>query len=191
MDTRRQAEKHALEVSVRRADALLSAGNYQGSLSFLATIPMPFRSAPPLRERSAVAQGKAVDAQWAIIGSTAQLAARAQACRAIQSSVVELGNGLSDYASVSAAQIQTACAKVDAEEQRRVRLAEVAAAALQLRAAQTARAAEAKAAREAQAWSTAPLSCNDGSLSPSCVCGGLHRGCCSHHGGVAGCSVPR
>lgn len=29
--------------------------------------------------------------------------------------------------------------------------------------------------------------CNDGSLSPSCVCGGSLRGCCSHHGGVAGC----
>ncbi len=31
------------------------------------------------------------------------------------------------------------------------------------------------------------LVCNDGSLSPSCVCGGSWRGCCSHHGGVAGC----
>lgn len=29
--------------------------------------------------------------------------------------------------------------------------------------------------------------CNDGSLSPSCVCGRSLRGCCSHHGGVAGC----
>ncbi len=31
------------------------------------------------------------------------------------------------------------------------------------------------------------LVCNDGSLSPSCVCGGSWRGCCSHHGGVSGC----
>src|SRR5205814_1585830 len=31
------------------------------------------------------------------------------------------------------------------------------------------------------------LRCNDGTLSPSCTCGGPHRGCCSHHGGVAGC----
>lgn len=31
------------------------------------------------------------------------------------------------------------------------------------------------------------LRCCDGSLSPSCSCGGSHRGCCSHHGGVCGC----
>ena len=32
------------------------------------------------------------------------------------------------------------------------------------------------------------LQCCDGSLSPSCSCGGSHRGCCSHHGGVCGCN---
>lgn len=31
------------------------------------------------------------------------------------------------------------------------------------------------------------LMCNDGTASPTCSCGGSHRGCCSHHGGVAGC----
>lgn len=31
------------------------------------------------------------------------------------------------------------------------------------------------------------LLCRDGTTSPSCVCGGPKRGCCSHHGGVAGC----
>ncbi len=31
------------------------------------------------------------------------------------------------------------------------------------------------------------LRCNDGTMSPSCSCSGSHRGCCSHHGGVAGC----
>lgn len=33
-----------------------------------------------------------------------------------------------------------------------------------------------------------PLLCRDGTLSPTCVCGGPRGGCCSHHGGVAGCS---
>lgn len=42
---------------------------------------------------------------------------------------------------------------------------------------------------EASSWATAPLLCRDGSLSPTCVCGqSSRRGCCSHHGGVAGCS---
>jgi len=34
----------------------------------------------------------------------------------------------------------------------------------------------------------APLLCADGTLSSTCTCGRSHRGCCSHHGGVAGCS---
>jgi len=38
----------------------------------------------------------------------------------------------------------------------------------------------------AEAWPQG-LRCNDGTMSPSCTCGGSHRGCCSHHGGVAGC----
>lgn len=29
--------------------------------------------------------------------------------------------------------------------------------------------------------------CCDGMLSPTCMCGGSLRGCCSHHGGVCGC----
>lgn len=32
------------------------------------------------------------------------------------------------------------------------------------------------------------LKCCDGSESDSCVCGGPRRGCCSHHGGVCGCT---
>lgn len=31
------------------------------------------------------------------------------------------------------------------------------------------------------------LLCRDGQMSPTCRCHGSHRGCCSHHGGVAGC----
>jgi hypothetical protein len=33
-----------------------------------------------------------------------------------------------------------------------------------------------------------PLVCNDGELSPTCTCGGNHRGCCSSHRGIRGCS---
>ena len=49
---------------------------------------------------------------------------------------------------------------------------------------------EAQAARDrARRWSMAPLRCRDGSYSPTCTCGGgSRRGCCSRHGGVAGCS---
>lgn len=36
---------------------------------------------------------------------------------------------------------------------------------------------------------SAPLLCADGTTSPSCTCGAPRRGCCSHHGGVVGCSA--
>lgn len=31
------------------------------------------------------------------------------------------------------------------------------------------------------------VQCRDGETSPTCECGGSHRGCCSHHGGISGC----
>jgi hypothetical protein len=47
---------------------------------------------------------------------------------------------------------------------------------------------EARQARDAaRASEPSGLLCCDGSLSPSCSCGGSHRGCCSHHGGICGC----
>lgn len=42
----------------------------------------------------------------------------------------------------------------------------------------------------AQERANAPLRCCDGSNSPSCTCGRANRrGCCSHHGGICGCSA--
>ena len=43
--------------------------------------------------------------------------------------------------------------------------------------------------RRQRAYDYSPLRCSDGTLSPSCTCGGSYRGCCSWHGGVAGCSA--
>ncbi|MCC7542329.1 MAG: hypothetical protein IT379_39290 [Deltaproteobacteria bacterium] len=78
--------------------------------------------------------------------------------------------------------------KVSLDE--RVRRAEADVAASERRAAQ-ARAVAARRDRREQARNDrafAPLLCRDGTYSPSCTCGGSRRGCCSHHGGVAGCS---
>lgn len=71
----------------------------------------------------------------------------------------------------------------EAEEKRRIAaaLAEEKKAA----AAEARRKRQEEAAERRRAY--APLVCGDGSLSPSCVCGGSWRGCCSHHGGVSGC----
>lgn len=39
----------------------------------------------------------------------------------------------------------------------------------------------------ASAMSARMALCCDGESSPSCTCNDIHRGCCSHHGGVCGC----
>lgn len=86
-----------------------------------------------------------------------------------------------------------ALAAADAERKRRAAVAEK--EALDARVAEE----EAKRLRAAQ-WAkdhpqpVAPVQerpsgvlCRDGTMSPSCVCGGSLKGCCSSHGGVAGC----
>lgn len=58
----------------------------------------------------------------------------------------------------------------------------------QRRQAAAEREARRRAAAQERRWrGSGGLRCNDGTLSPTCTCGGSWRGCCSHHGGVAGC----
>lgn len=78
------------------------------------------------------------------------------------------------------------------ERQEAIRIAREAAAE-ERRAVLERKRAEAASRREEQREAQrerqyAPLRCCDGTDSPSCICGGSHRGCCSHHGGVCGCS---
>jgi hypothetical protein len=70
-----------------------------------------------------------------------------------------------------------------AEEQQR------AAAEQRQRAAEAREEARRRAEEERRERQSVPRSvrCCDGQLSPTCMCGGSLRGCCSHHGGVCGC----
>lgn len=70
-----------------------------------------------------------------------------------------------------------------AEEQRRA-AAEARKREAQARAEKRRLAEEERRARQREPRS---LRCCDGTLSPTCLCGGPRRGCCSHHGGVCGC----
>lgn len=83
------------------------------------------------------------------------------------------------------AEVDTACGKVVAD--RKVEQERAVAAAEKAKAAAAARATR-RVEAEARSWSSGRLRCADGTLSPTCTCGGSHRGCCSHHGGVAGCN---
>jgi hypothetical protein len=46
---------------------------------------------------------------------------------------------------------------------------------------------EVLAALRREAMASRSIVCADGEYSPTCMCNGNHRGCCSHHGGIAGC----
>lgn len=85
--------------------------------------------------------------------------------------------------------VRAACDRLRADQAAAQRRAEAAATAARLAGERQQRQREQRERAAARAWALAPLLCRDGSLSPTCLCGrGSYRGCCSHHGGVAGCS---
>ncbi|HEY5924165.1 MAG TPA: hypothetical protein VIV11_20950, partial [Kofleriaceae bacterium] len=85
----------------------------------------------------------------------------------------------------------TEAARVAAAERERKRQADLAAEARQRSAEAEAKKAEAAAknVREeiTRFGADASILCCDGTLSPTCTCGGSRLGCCEKHGGVCGC----
>jgi hypothetical protein len=100
--------------------------------------------------------------------------------------VVDLRTALSRDETALAAQERLARIRAQAEERRQEAMAERERKRAELAAERERRRQAAEEARERRA--SRGLLCNDGTLSPSCTCGGSHRGCCSWHGGVAGCA---
>ncbi|HEX6242818.1 MAG TPA: hypothetical protein VFZ61_18020 [Polyangiales bacterium] len=78
-------------------------------------------------------------------------------------------------------------ARLGKEREREAREAQRRAEREARKAREQARRAERAEARMFVSRGGGGLLCNDGTLSPSCSCGGSWRGCCSWHGGVAGC----
>ena len=112
--------------------------------------------------------------------------------------ITELGNDPAQLVALKAttAKDEQTVAKLDeearlrqvADEKRREAEAKRLAVIETRRLEAEARAAKRRAAEEERkANQPTGLLCNDGTLSPSCSCGGSHQGCCSRHGGVAGC----
>ncbi len=183
---RQRATSEAVLRTADFAGALQERGDYHQSRLILAGVPSPFRSAPPIRQRLLAAYGHEVETAGVVILSKKRLDERLAACREIGAALAELHKA--PEPSHRLASIESACASVQAEDGKRLRVAQQAARAAQLKAEREVKIAEQRERVAARAWATAPLMCRDGTTSPSCVCGGSHRGCCSHHGGVAGCS---
>lgn len=127
---------------------------------------------PRIVDRWRLVRGRGGDLDWKL-----------SACEDLQGAV-DFVEGLGDEVSrlpVTGAKLAGTCASLRAE------LQEQAQAALWAQQQQQQRSQKDLRAR----WASAPLLCRDGTLSPSCTCGRNPKsGCCSHHRGVAGCSVP-
>lgn len=101
----------------------------------------------------------------------------------------------SEEATLAQQALQVGRATIFEREQKRLQeQLEAARAADEAARAEEERQARARSTSQGQSQTAAPASdrtryllCRDGTTSPSCVCGGPRRGCCSRHGGVAGC----
>jgi hypothetical protein len=187
--SRQRAREDAAATTVTYLAARHRAGDFSQTAGVLLSVPTAMLTPDgALTERASEYRGHRVKELWAVIESRAPLEARLRACSDVSKPLEELGDGATRFAGVAAPTVLRQCAK--AEDARRAQLArqEREAKLAQLAAERAARAAEAREQARARSWATAPLACRDGTLSPTCVCGGSRRGCCSHHGGVAGCS---
>jgi hypothetical protein len=131
-----------------------------------------------LRRKADEVAGALVRARWAEIRGRRSLDERISSCRNIRVPLeleFQERAGTGGRIEVSAEQVARTCQSLEDAGEREI-----------ARREEAARRAKEAAIRR---WQYAPLRCRDGTLSPSCICGqGSKRGCCSHHGGVAGCS---
>lgn len=183
---RQRAEARAVEYTASNARELQSKGNYSQSLALLAGVPLAYQQSDPIRERVLAAHAFNAASLWRTIQSKSPLPERLTACSNIQAPLKELQRGAA--LPVPRSEIEKVCRNIRELEAARVKREQQAAAAAQLRAQREAVAQQRREEAARRGWEMAPLRCRDGTLSPSCVCGGSRRGCCSHHGGVAGCS---
>lgn len=184
-----QARAHAMDVTIQAGAALQEKGEFAESALVLDSAPPELRqtgSLAGLRRRVYLEDALPL---WTVIESRRKsLEDRVAACNDIAPYLQGLAAlpAPPDDASLIPQEVEEKCAQL-----REQRLAEIQRQReAEARAAERARRRE-EAAREAaqRRWDRAPLLCRDGTLSPSCICGGSRRGCCSWHGGVAGCSV--
>jgi hypothetical protein len=183
-------QQHALGLALEESATYQRRGDFGASKGVLITLPVAFRNHPTVRRLRAIALRSDAELAWSRVTATAaSLSRRVSACGDIEKRIsAAVSEGVDRRELPSGLLVSGTCSQL----QKQLRLAEereqAAERAAQLREARAERVRVAlEAARERQ-WTTAPLQCRDGTSSPSCVCGGSHRGCCSHHGGVAGCS---
>ena len=187
---REQARAHAVEVTFEAGAALQEKGEFGASAVLLDSAPVELvRTEPLLGLRRRVYLEEALPL-WKVIQSRRQsLEEKVEACRAIDPQIRALAAlpASSEGVVLEKSEVEGICESIREQRLRQIERQREAEAREAERARKRAEAAQKAAWRR---WAYAPLLCNDGTRSPSCICGSSsHRGCCSWHGGVAGCSV--
>jgi hypothetical protein len=187
---RNEAKEHAVDTTFQASVALQGKGDFLASAALLDSAPTELKQAAPLvglRRRVYLEEALPL---WKVIGSHHKsLEDKLAACIAITPHVRGLASlpPTTDDSSLTEEEVKEECGRLREQRLREIEREREAEAREAARASRRAEAAQKSAQRR---WSSARLRCNDGTLSPSCVCGGSHRGCCSWHGGVDGCSAP-
>ncbi len=176
---------HALAISVREAGALQKQGSFDAAAALVAQIPADVRGDERVRQIERTDHIHRAEELWDKIRARDSLAETLAACQAIQLYLEDLETS---ETSLTKVRVDAACASAEARQQQEIARHEREERRRQEAEERERRRAERAAAAAQRGCELAPLLCRDGSLSPSCICGGSHRGCCSHHGGVAGCS---
>jgi hypothetical protein len=187
---RQKAQKHAVEVTFQASAALQERGEFTESSVVLDTAPAELRQAEPLVGLRRRVYLEAALPHWKVIGSRREsLEDRVAACAAITPHVRALAflPAPPDDPSLTSEEVEAKCEGLRDQRLRQIERQREAEAREAERARRREEAAQKAAYRR---WAYSPLRCNDGTRSPSCICGqSSRRGCCSWHGGVDGCSV--
>jgi hypothetical protein len=184
----RQAGELAEQKTVTAVQSQIEAQQFAGARSSFQELgPVPPNL---LRQLGGIVDASEAASLWTVIRDRdSSIAVRLKACEEIQRVLRAPISVPGTESSVSERDVARACDAAQREETTRVER-ERREAERQARLARLAAEREERRREAAQrAWANAPLLCNDGTLSPSCVCGqSSRRGCCSWHGGVGGCS---
>jgi hypothetical protein len=180
------AEDVAVERTASTAQGFEARGDYQASLRVLAAVPPRLKKRPAIHEREHAARLLELGALWLTVSTNGPSERKVSACQAMGVPLAALSGAAKLPAPRS--QLESTCASIVRADSNRIRREQESRRQADLRAARQRLAQEQREAQRVRSAAVAPLLCRDGSLSPSCVCGGSRRGCCSHHGGVAGCS---
>ena len=186
-DGQRRAAQHAVQVTALRAESLQAEGAWQASERVLDLAPQQYQSEPPLLERRWEVLANAIDQKWGVIRSRDEtFSDRLEACQWVDRFLPLLASLGPPPRPVPVEQdrAEATCERIQKEQQQEI--------ARQRREEERERKRQERAAASAyRKWALAPLLCRDGTPSPSCICGqSSRRGCCSHHGGVDGCTAP-